>query len=174
MGREVVTVAPEPFIYGWWLRASFTAIDTEIAGVDVKELDQNLCKASSFAFSIFPDSAKYTERMPLQRLVNANDLSFSLVLHPEGDNRLAISVGVYEDCDGETGNYVLFSQFDKETHVIEKYPGVPVLFMLKKRSEEEFFLWNKFGFDNGSYYKWSSTSALFQKQNSGPYPAVTF
>lgn len=97
--NDFVSIAPEPSMYAWWLRAQFHPFETQVRGIPVRRLRATWCKASEFRKDLFPPEL-------------ASDLEDGVSFSVDGDFdgskiRQTALIGVYETCTGERGSFLL-------------------------------------------------------------------
>ncbi|SDO94644.1 hypothetical protein SAMN05444050_5414 [Afipia sp. GAS231] len=89
----------------WWVLADFHPFTTEVRGIPVNQIRRNWCKATEFRKDLIPKELL---------VVNGTDqmeeakLSFALQGHFDGSATTQVAlVGVYQECSGQKGRFVL-------------------------------------------------------------------
>jgi hypothetical protein len=88
----------------WWLDAEFHPFTREVRGVPASKINKSWCKATELRKDLLPKQIVIEE--------NGGDSmvghTFALEDNFDGSTRKQIAlVGVYEDCNGKTGNFFL-------------------------------------------------------------------
>jgi len=107
--NDFVTIAPEPIVYAWWLRAQFHPFETQVRGIPIGRIRATWCKASEFRKALFPPE--------LARDIETNRVSFSVDGDFDGSKMQQTAlIGAYQTCRGEHGSFLL---------ILARSPGKP-------------------------------------------------
>lgn len=108
-GREAIVraeIQPEPTNYAWWLRVRYAVQGTALRGIPVAAFDPGWCAAGELAQDAFPDEAHAQDRWLRDGIGPDSPTRFSLTGEFGSGQRLAVLLGVYDDCRQEPGLFL--------------------------------------------------------------------
>ncbi len=101
-----MTIDGDPRTTAWWVLADFHPFTTEVRGIAAKQINRNWCKAAEFRKDLIPRKWLVDEKGVDQ--MQAAGMSFAVEGHFDGSAvRQVALVGVYEECAGKKGSFVL-------------------------------------------------------------------
>jgi hypothetical protein len=104
--QPFVTMEGDPKTEAWWVIAAFHPLTTEVRGIPANRIRKNWCKATEFRKDLIPRDILFEGRGVDG--MEESDLSFSLEGHFDGSaNAQTALVGVYQECSGKKGRFVL-------------------------------------------------------------------
>jgi hypothetical protein len=160
-----VTVEGDLKTIAWWLLAEFHPFTTEVRGIPVSQIRKNWCKATEFRKDHIPKELI---------VVNGTDemeeakLSFTLEGHFDGSATTQIAlVGVYEECSGQKGRFILV--LDQPANVNRKakirfVSAVPTdrpFGVLSQGEDNSIAAWACMACDNRAILKWDRKKRKF-------------
>lgn len=150
-----VRLAAEPESSAWWMRVQFVPDGEQIAGLPLRLIKADWCKANAFSREAFAAAAP----APLWVLPEA---VYELATRFEAVGDVRILTGVYEKCAGERGNFLLLLSRDTNTprviSVLETDQGRPGFMALLAKDSGVIDVLYCFYCDHYGVLSWSPAS----------------
>ena len=100
-----VTIEGDRKDTGWWDLADFHPFTTYVRGIPVNQIRKNWCKATEFSKELIPKQLLLVDG---QDQMDANRVFFAVEGNLDGSATKQVAlVGVYQECAGEKGSFVL-------------------------------------------------------------------
>ena len=154
--QSFITVAPEPTIEAWWLRAEFHPSQTEVRGIPIQAIRKTWCKASEFRRELFPaDFQKDVQRA-----------SFAVDGFFDGSKiKQTALVGAYESCSGEKGTFLLVIGWPRQgpptIRFVQELPTKHQFAVVKALPDATILVVECMDCGNYTRYKWDRSNREF-------------